>query len=39
VVRADFVEFNPAADRSGITAAVSGKLVKELAARMLVETR
>jgi arginase family enzyme len=39
VVGADFVEFNPAADRSGVTAAVSAKLVKELAARMLGETR
>lgn len=39
VVGADFVEFNPAADRTGVTAAVSAKLVKELAARMLVETR
>ncbi|MEO8088914.1 MAG: agmatinase [Gemmatimonadales bacterium] len=39
VVGADFVEFNPAADRTGVTAAVSAKLVKELAARMLMETR
>jgi arginase len=39
LVGADFVEFNPTADRSGITAAVSAKLVKELAARMLVEFR
>ncbi|HWN17584.1 MAG TPA: agmatinase family protein [Gemmatimonadales bacterium] len=39
VVGADFVEFNPAADRTGVTAAVSAKLVKELAARMLVENR
>ncbi len=38
VVGADFVEFNPSADRTGVTAAVSAKLVKELAARMLVET-
>lgn len=38
VVGADFVEFNPAADPTGVTAAVSAKLVKELAARMLVET-
>ncbi|MGI8818538.1 MAG: agmatinase [Gemmatimonadales bacterium] len=37
VVGADFVEFNPSADRTGVTAAVSAKLVKELAARMLVE--
>lgn len=35
LVGADFVEFNPAADRSGVTAAVSAKVVKELAARML----
>jgi len=39
VLGADFVEFNPAADQTGVTAAVSAKLVKELAARMLVETR
>jgi agmatinase len=39
VVGADFVEFNPAVDRTGVTAAVSAKLVKELAARMLMETR
>jgi arginase len=39
VVGADFVEFNPAADRTGVTAAVSAKLVKELAGRMLMETR
>lgn len=38
-VGADFVEFNPAADRTGVTAAVSAKLVKELAGRMLLETR
>jgi arginase len=38
LVGADFVEFNPVADRTGVTAAVSAKLVKELAARMLVET-
>ena len=38
LVGADFVEFNPAADRTGVTAAVSAKLVKELAGRMLVET-
>ena len=36
---ADFVEFNPAADHSGVTAAVSAKLVRELAARMLLETQ
>jgi arginase len=39
VVGADFVEFNPAADRSGVTAGVSAKLVKELAGRMLLEAR
>ena len=39
LVGADFVEFNPAADPTGVTAAVSAKLVKELAGRMLVETR
>jgi arginase len=37
LVGADFVEFNPAADPTGLTASVSAKLVKELAARMLVE--
>ena len=35
VVGADLVEFNPRRDRSGITAAVAAKLVKELASRML----
>ena len=39
LVGADFVEFNPAADQTGVTAAVSAKLVKELAGRMLKETR
>lgn len=39
LVGADFVEFNPAADRTGVTAAVSAKLVKELAGGMLVEAR
>ena len=39
LVGADFVEFNPAADRTGVTAAVCAKLVKELAGRMLLETR
>ena len=39
LVGADFVEFNPAADPTGVTAAVSAKIVKELAARLLVETR
>jgi arginase len=37
LVGADFVEFNPAADSTGVTAAVSAKIVKELASRMLVE--
>ena len=37
LVGADFVEFNPVADPTGLTASVSAKLVKELAARMLVE--
>jgi agmatinase len=37
IVGADFVEFNPAADLTGLTASVSAKLVKELTARMLVE--
>jgi arginase len=36
---ADFVEFNPSADPSGVTASVSAKVVKELAARMLEESR
>lgn len=35
VVGADLVEFNPRRDRSGLTAAVAAKLVKELASRML----
>jgi arginase len=39
LVGADFVEFNPAADTGGVTATVSAKLVKELAARMLVEVQ
>jgi agmatinase len=39
LVGADFVEFNPAADGTGLTASVSAKLVKELAGRMLGETR
>ena len=37
LVGADFVEFNPVADATGLTASVSAKLVKELAARMLLE--
>jgi agmatinase len=36
---ADVVEFNPLNDPSGLTAAVSAKLVKEIAARMLMESR
>jgi len=39
LVGADFVEFNPSADMTGVTAAVSAKVVKELAGRMLVEAR
>jgi agmatinase len=35
IVGADIVEFNPARDRSGLTAMVCVKLVKEIAARML----
>jgi hypothetical protein len=38
-VGADFVEFNPVADRTSVTGAVSAKLVKELAARILLENR
>jgi arginase len=37
LVGADLVEFNPDNDPSGLTAAVCGKLVKELASRMLTE--
>ncbi len=37
LVGADLVEFNPDADASGLTAAVCGKLVKEIAAKMLEE--
>jgi hypothetical protein len=33
------VEFNPLNDPSGLSAAVSAKLVKEIATRMLRETR
>ncbi len=36
---ADVVECNPLNDPSGLTAAVSAKLVKEIAGRMLLETR
>jgi len=39
VIGADIVEFNPRRDRSGMTAAVAAKLVKELASRMLVSMR
>lgn len=35
---ADVVELNPLNDPSGLTASVAAKLVKEIAARMLVET-
>lgn len=37
LVGADLVEFNPDNDPSGVTAAVCGKLVKELAGKMLEE--
>ncbi|HYC32509.1 MAG TPA: agmatinase [Gemmatimonadales bacterium] len=37
LVGADLVEFNPANDIGGITAAVCAKLVRELAGRMLVD--
>jgi arginase len=36
---ADVVELNPLNDPSGVSAAVAAKLVKEIAARMLMETR
>ncbi|MGH7581012.1 MAG: agmatinase [Gemmatimonadales bacterium] len=36
---ADVVELNPLNDPSGLSAAVAAKLVKEIAARMLTETR
>ena len=39
LVGADVVEFNPLNDPSGLTAAVAAKMVKEIAARMLLETR
>ena len=39
VVGADIVEFNPSQDVGGLTAHVAAKLVKELAARMLVVRR
>ena len=35
IVGADLVELNPRNDRAGITAALAGRLVKELAGRML----
>jgi arginase len=38
LVGADLVEFNPDNDPSGLTATVCGKLVKELAANMLMES-
>ena len=37
LVGADLVEFNPANDPSGMTAAVCAKLVREIAGRMLLE--
>ncbi|HEY8259216.1 MAG TPA: agmatinase family protein [Gemmatimonadales bacterium] len=37
LVGADLVEFNPDADPTGLTATVCGKLVKEIAAKMLGE--
>ena len=36
---ADVVELNPLNDSTGLTAAVAAKLVKEIAAHMLTETR
>jgi arginase len=39
LVGADLVEFNPLNDAGGVTAAVCAKLAKELAARLLQETR
>jgi arginase len=39
LVGADVVELNPLNDPSGLTAAVAAKLVKEIAGRMLMETR
>lgn len=38
LVGADLVEFNPRRDPTGLTAAVCAKLVKEIAAQMLMET-
>jgi arginase family enzyme len=39
LVGADLVELNPSNDPSGLSAAVCAKLVKEIAAHMLMETR
>jgi arginase family enzyme len=39
LVGADLVELNPSNDPSGISAAVCAKLVKEIAAHMLMENR
>ncbi len=39
IVGADVVELNPLNDPTGLSAAVCAKLVKEIAARMLTETR
>jgi arginase len=39
LVGADLVELNPSNDPSGVSAAVCAKLVKEIAAHMLMETR
>jgi arginase family enzyme len=36
---ADVVELNPLNDSTGLTAGVAAKLVKEIAARLLTETR
>ena len=39
LVGADVVEYNPRQDTGGVTASVAAKLVKELAGRMLAETK
>jgi agmatinase len=39
LVGADIVEYNPRQDVSGLTAVVAAKLVKEVAGRLLVDTR
>ncbi len=39
VVGADIVEFNPRMDPSGVTAVVCAKLMKEIAAKMLISNR